>query len=585
MITRRDLLARGVTIAGGALVAPGAAQALTRRRARVWALPQTAIAPDADQLAALRVLGRTTMRMPGTLPNAALAAGTDTIPQIEHVVVLMMENHSYDNFLGMLGRGPFETPRGDGFTIEAADGYPANSNPQSDGTPLRAFPMPTDCQLSGKPSQEWTASHEQYAGGRNNGFVTSPSGPVAMGYWDRAEIPFTYSLASHFPVGDRYFCSVLGQTDPNRRYLIAATSSGMTDDIPDPSQTATLGVTPPGGTIFNHLSEAGISWAEYDVQYKQVTSETMNLYPASDGVYDQTNERSFAQFLSDAKAGSLPAFSLVDPNFSTQSQENPQNIAIGEQFMRAVVEAIGSSPKWDKTILFISYDEHGGYYDHVPPPVALAPDDVPPVTNSPSQSSYDGFKRYGFRVPCIVVSPYAKRSYVSHVVYDHTSVLAFVERKWNLPAMTLRDANANDMTDFLDLGAMAAGRPTFPELPKLAASADGLPVGKCSVPYKGKVPPASRPAPLPVRVRVDYEGVHHHAATLRLQASRGTLRGLIVELRRRDDVIARHRISTLSVVPREVLLRVHGRAPAAGHYTVAVLHGHRTLTRRRIHIR
>ena len=101
-------------------------------------------------------------------------------------------------------------------------------------------------------------------------------------------------------------------------------------------------------------------------------------------------------------------------------------------------------------MLVITYDEHGGYYDHVPPPVALAPDSLAPVV-LPGESTYDGFERYGFRVPGLIVSPYSRREHVSHTVFDHTSILALVERKWNLPAMTYRDANANDLTDLIDL--------------------------------------------------------------------------------------------------------------------------------------
>ena len=139
---------------------------------------------------------------------------------------------------------------------------------------------------------------------------------------------------------------------------------------------------------------------------------------------------------------------------------------VGEAFLARSSRRIAASPTWLRTILIITYDEHGGYYDHVPPPVALAPDGDPAAWFSPDESTYDGFHRYGFRVPSIVVGPYSKRNHVSHVVYDHTSILAFLERKWNLPAMTYRDANANDLTDFLDLGALAAaGRPS-PSCPR-----------------------------------------------------------------------------------------------------------------------
>ncbi len=148
------------------------------------------------------------LRQPGSLPDPRLPAGTDTIPQIEHIVVVMMENHSYDNHLGMLRR-----PGADGFRL-GRDGRPRASNPYPDGRIQHAFRMPTTCQLSGQPAQDWLASHVQYDGGRLDGFVASASGPVSMGYWQQADLPFYYSLASVFPTADRYFCSVLGQTYP-----------------------------------------------------------------------------------------------------------------------------------------------------------------------------------------------------------------------------------------------------------------------------------------------------------------------------------------------------------------------------------
>jgi phospholipase C len=129
---------------------------------------------------------------------------------------------------------------------------------------------------------------------------------------------------------------------------------------------------------------------------------------------------------------------------------------VGEALLAQVVQAIGASPAWPSTLFVLVYDEHGGYYDHVPPSPALAPDGIAPLVN-PGESSYDGFGRYGFRVPSVVVSPYARRRHVSHMLYDHTSVLAMLERKWNLPALTYRDANANDLSGFLDLGAWPRG--------------------------------------------------------------------------------------------------------------------------------
>jgi phospholipase C len=192
------------------------------------------------------------LRRPGSLPDPNRPAGTDMIPQIQHIVVLMMENHSYDNRLGMLAR-----PGADGFRI-GREGLPTATNPYASGDVQHAFRMPTTCQLHAQPSQNWKDSHTQFDGGRNNGFVTSGSGPVAMGYWQEADQPFYYSLARAFPIADRYFASLLGQTFPNRRYLISATSIGQINDT-----LPTLTDYPPNGTIFDRLDAAGVSWKDY----------------------------------------------------------------------------------------------------------------------------------------------------------------------------------------------------------------------------------------------------------------------------------------------------------------------------------
>src|SRR5450755_467570 len=158
------------------------------------------------------------LRRPGSRPNPTLPEGTDMLPKIEHIVVVMMENHSFDGRFGMLGRG-------DGFKLDGG-GKPLDANPMTDGRLLRAFPMPSTCQLNALPGQDWVRSHTSYDNGRNDGFVKA-SGPVAMGYWDETSIPFYYGLAKTFPLCDRYFCSVLAQTYPNRRFLIAGTASGI----------------------------------------------------------------------------------------------------------------------------------------------------------------------------------------------------------------------------------------------------------------------------------------------------------------------------------------------------------------------
>jgi len=387
------------------------------------------------------------IRKPGSLPNPSLPAGTDTMPEIEHIVVLMMENHSYDDHFGMLKRG-------DGFRL-GADGLPLDANLYTEpGKLLQAFHMPSTCQLDGHPGQDWNASHTSYDNGRNDGFVKG-SGPVAMGYWDSTDIPFYYGLAETFPVADRWFCSVLAQTYPNRRFLIAGTAAGIVST----SVQSLSAPPPPNGTIFEQFDAHGITWRDYYTDLPSVL-----VIPSS--TKNPANLVKNTQFLTDAAAGTLPSFCIVDPNFSHQSEEDPQDIRQGERFAAAVINAAMHGPAWHKTLLIWTYDEHGGYYDHVAPPRAIKPDNIPPDIHVPPDLP-GGYDRYGFRVPAVIVSPYARPNYVSHVVHDHTSVLKLVETKWNLPALTYRDANADNLLDSLDLKS----KPAFLDPPALPAPA------------------------------------------------------------------------------------------------------------------
>jgi phospholipase C len=459
----------------------GQARGATRRGLLKAGLAAGAVAGtsawrSAASAAAVRYEKSARIRQPGSLPYPRLPTGTDTIPQIEHIVILMMENHSYDNRLGMLRR------RGaDGFRL-GRDGLPRSTNPYPNGDIQHAFRMPTTCQ-NNAPSQEWQASHIQFDNGRNDGFVESPSGPVAMGYWQQQDQPFYYSMASVFPISDRYFCSVLGQTYPNRRFLISATSLGIVNDT-----TPALTDYPPNGTIFDKVATAGVSWRDY---YTDLA--TTELYPELYLKNLGTNVVPIAGFFTDAAAGTLPGLALVEPNYDTQSEEDPQNIVNGEAFAASVINAVMSGPAWRRTLLIWTYDEHGGYFDHVPPPAALAPDDIPPQVPA-GESAYNGFAQYGFRVPMAVISPWARPGYVSHRVNDHTSICALVEAKWNLPAMTYRDANAGNLLDMVDLRFPAFLRP--PRLAQPLLDTDPSSLG-CSVTGPGTIPPPGSVTPPP----------------------------------------------------------------------------------------
>ncbi|HEY2654992.1 MAG TPA: alkaline phosphatase family protein [Solirubrobacteraceae bacterium] len=450
-LTRRAML----TAAAG-----GAATLALSRGVPAWARPVASAAAG--------------IRQPDSLPFPALPAGTPatTLEQIQHIVVVMMENHSFDNLLGMVRHEVPGRAGLDGLRV-GPHGFPTEFNPNSTGKRVYARVGSSPCQQSSKPSQAWNASHTAWDSGKNDGFVLA-SGPVAMELWDQQYLPYTYSLAEYFPIGQRYFCSVLGPTYPNRRFLFCGTSSGLvaTDNL-------TFSTPAVNGTIFDRLDAYGISWRDYFSD----TPSTL-IVPGFATLARASRIKHIGQFYGDAKAGKLPQFSLVEPGYEVSSEENPQDIQFGERFVAKVVNAVIKSPNWRHTALFLTYDEHGGYYDHVPPPPAIAPDSTAPIQEPGTATlAPGGFDVYGFRVPLIVVSPWAKAGYASNVVQDHTSITAFVERKWNLPAMTFRDANAAPMTDYFDFA-----KPRFLQAPALA-SAPGLVTGLAECIKAGFDPP------------------------------------------------------------------------------------------------
>src|SRR5262252_8343165 len=467
-------------------------RALTPGRARV-------VLNRLEVAAARRGLNRRGVNANDRLDPAA-TMGSDRLSQIDHIVILMMENHSFDNYFGTLkGRGDAGLPV-DG------QGVPSSVNVATGGSVVRIRRFEGTAQQHAVPSQSWNASHIQFDEGMCTGFVRSIEQTVpgrdasaAMTYWDEEDLPFYHGLARTFPLATRWFCSCLGPTFPNRRFLIAGTAHGLIDDLP-------FGMAdyPAAGTIFDLLGAHGISWANYHhiapvrVNWRRLShawglnffrvlgallaavfpqlipavqsklQATADMYPL--GFVRSVNHlRPMSQFWRDARAGKLPAVSIVDPDFGRCSEENPQDVQAGEGFAAEVINAVMTGRGWPKTLLIWLYDEHGGYYDHVSPPSAPAPDDVPgqnpmrrfPVLRLLRLTKYaklidaadDGpttYDRLGFRVPAVIVSPYAKREHVTSTVYDHTSILKLIERKWNLPPLTRRDAAAKDPLDALD---------------------------------------------------------------------------------------------------------------------------------------
>ena len=398
-------------------------------------------------------------------PNKPVGTVNADMP-FDHIVVVMMENHSFDNIFGAL-------PGVDGLTFDG-QGRATNSNP---GTPHTAadvvsFPFANTGQAK-NVSQSWKSTHEQINGGLMNGFVQSSGAAQPMGYYTPETLPFAYSLASAFTVGTRWFCSVPGPTYPNRRFLLAGTAWGGTTTAPG----TLLDPPPPHGTIHDSLSTHQIKWSNYFSDLPMSAVIPSIILKHSDHLHQ------IEKFFHDCRSGNLPQVSFVDPSigalssiglplatlpsgvkdalqllgadFQTsdpaETEEDPQDLYWGELWAYGVMQAVVKSPLWPRTLLIYIYDEHGGYYDHVAPPPAIAPDDIAPRLQPGDPAG--GYDIYGPRVPAIVVSPYAKPKGVTDVVHDHTSVLATIEAKWNLPALTNRDANAETVMDFLGLDA------------------------------------------------------------------------------------------------------------------------------------
>jgi len=373
---------------------------------------------------------------PGVLPNRSAPEGTSNpdIP-IEHVIILMQENRSFDHYFGHLNDPKYYGDEVDGLR-------PEMSNPRWDGTPVPVFHLNNLC--SKDVEHGWDGSHRIWNNGANDGYVRENStrrqtGDRAMGYYTDEDIPFYYDLANNFAIGDRHFASVLGPTIVNRFYMLAGSSYGhiknevcsiLRDDFDRPN-------------IFDLLSRHGITWKYYfsDLPYAVFFQETFwrhlrNLHPIS-------------RYRKDLKNHRLPQVVFLETAGLWQSEHPPLDIEVGQKAVAKLVKAtMNNKYYWKRSAIFFTYDEGGGFFDHVGPPAACKPDGFEPKLKRGNFVAE--FDRLGFRVPLVVVSPYAKRHYVSHEISDHTSILAFLQRKFNLPAFTKRDANASPLLDYFD---------------------------------------------------------------------------------------------------------------------------------------
>jgi phospholipase C len=388
----------------------------------------------------------------GTLPGLSQAKDAplgDQIP-IDTIVVLMMENRSFDHLLQTLPKAgqPDATVAPAGAT-----------NPDSDGTLVPIYHLSSYC--FDDTNHGWTDVHGEWDNGRMDGFVkfnkqnngVPADGKRAMGYYTEADLPWLYDVASRFALADHNFSSVLGPTFPNREYLYAATSFGhIGNDL----------YRDPMPTIMDTMARGKV---DFRIYYEGLAGPA--IFTGSLALY---LDRLFLtqKFFTDAQAGTLGNVNFVDANlkdnpwWSRDDFHPPGDVQLGEKFMHDVVDAVMHSPQWPHAAVILTFDEHGGSYDHMAPPPACAPDDLAPMLHAGDDAPGD-FKTYGVRVPLIVVSPYARPNFVSHAVYDHTSIIRFIESRFKLPALTARDANADPLSDMFDFKNPAFKTP--PSLP------------------------------------------------------------------------------------------------------------------------
>jgi phospholipase C len=336
---------------------------------------------------------------------------------IEHVVVLMMENRSFDHFLGWL-------PGADGMQagLEYVDRRgQAHATYHLDGE----F---QGCQYR-DPDHSYRGGRIQLADGASDGWLLASTDDLfPIGYYLPDDLDFFRGAVPAWTTCDRYFCSILSSTYPNRVYQHA----GQTDRLTNTFDISSL------QTIWDRLAEKGLSHTYYYSDLPVTALWGSRLLGISK-LYDE--------FLSDAAAGRLPAVSFVDPAFigegdGTSTDDHPfADIRDGQAFLNEVYEALTSSPNWENTVLVVNYDEWGGFYDHVAPPQG-------PLTELDPVIGNDGL--LGFRVPSLVVSPLARRNFIARQPYDHTSILTMIEWRWGLDPLSVRDATANNLAHVLD---------------------------------------------------------------------------------------------------------------------------------------
>ncbi|MGA8603656.1 MAG: alkaline phosphatase family protein [Thermoplasmata archaeon] len=357
--------------------------------------------------------------VPQTRATHSTSLGSPASPRdvtaISKIVVVFQENHTLDNYFG---------------TYPGIDGTLGKSIllPSTPGGPPSVGPVHSATVTPVDLNHSWNSAHADYDGGKMDGFVYSEGSPTTLSYFDRTDLPRYWAAADRYVLCDRYFTSVMTESAPNHLFLVAGTAGGLKDD----SVPKTLPFPP----IFEQLDQKGISWNVYSASKWLQSFDYVQKTPAA-----RARFRTPAAFATDLASGNLSDVSWII-GAAGGDEHPPANIQTGEAGVAdGIINAIGQSPFWPSTAVFITWDCYGGFYDHVPP------------------AQVDAFG-YGFRVPCLVISPFARSGFVDHTVNDHTSILKFIETRYGLSPLSTRDAQANGFAEAFDF--VSPPRPFVP---------------------------------------------------------------------------------------------------------------------------
>ena len=453
----------------------------------------------------------------GALPSYSVSAsvtvssggggGGGSLTAINHIIFVADENRSFDTYFGKLNE--YRVAQGLPADVDGLPDNCSSSNsdwtvpcgamnkaPDANGyptTPIYAFRLKTMCIQNTSP--DWTISHWDFNAEDPSsntplmdGFVIGAAsasagqddteGIRAMGFYTGDDLAYPYWLATQFATSDRWYAPEAARTQPNRYYMVGATSGG---------QAYPSGVPINQKSIFDLLTQAGITWKIYS-EDGNTSATAFTQFQANGNIVP------FAQFITDAQGGTLPQVAYIEKPDADSHPGLGVNIQDGVDQLRDLVNAVMYGPSWKDSVMIVTFDEGGGLYDHVPPPTNVPnPDGIKPLdictnandprcplaakSHTPPPYDPDGdFTRTGFRVPLMVVSPFTVPHMVSHVTTDYTSWMKLVEKRFGLPNLNARDAWADDMTEYFDFNNVPwASPPQNPPTVNYGQCYDGLP--------------------------------------------------------------------------------------------------------------